>query len=45
LFDVRPGDPIVMLVAASILTATSLLACAGPARRASATADITAALR
>ena len=45
LFDVRPGDPGVMLAAASIVTATTLLACAGPARRASATADVTATLR
>jgi len=34
LFDVRPGDPLVMLAAATIVTAATLAACAGPARRA-----------
>jgi predicted permease len=34
LFDVHPGDPGVMLAAATIVTAASLVACAGPARRA-----------
>ena len=34
LFDVRPGDPLVMLAAAAIVTAATLAACAGPARRA-----------
>ena len=34
LFEVRPGDPLVMLGAATIVTAATLVACAGPARRA-----------
>jgi putative ABC transport system permease protein len=45
LFDVRPGDPGVMLAAAAIVTAASLVACLAPARRASAIAGVTAALR
>jgi putative ABC transport system permease protein len=45
LFDVRGGDPMVMSAAAAIVTLATLLACAGPARRASATADVTATLR
>ena len=34
LFDVRPGDPLVMLAAAAHHDRATLLACAGPARRA-----------
>jgi ABC-type antimicrobial peptide transport system permease subunit len=34
LFDVRPGDPGVMLAAAALIAVASLVACAGPARRA-----------
>ena len=36
LFDVRPGDPVVMLAAATLVIAAALLACIGPARRAAA---------
>ena len=39
LFDVRPGEPLVMLAAALIITAATVLACAGPARRAVAEAS------
>jgi putative ABC transport system permease protein len=45
LFDVRPGDPLVMLGAAAIVAGTAALACAGPARRASGAADVSALLR
>jgi ABC-type antimicrobial peptide transport system permease subunit len=45
LFDVRPGDPGVMLAAAAVVLVATLLACAGPARRASATADVIGTLR
>jgi predicted permease len=45
LFDVRPGDPAVMLAAAAIVTAATLVACAGPARRALAAADPASVLR
>jgi putative ABC transport system permease protein len=34
LFEVRPGDPLVMLGAAAIVTVAALIACAAPARRA-----------
>jgi putative ABC transport system permease protein len=45
LFDVHAGDPVVMLAAAATITVATLLACAGPARRASSTADVTGTLR
>jgi predicted permease len=45
LFDVRPGDPLVMLAAATIVVAASFTACLGPARRASAIAEVTGTLR
>jgi putative ABC transport system permease protein len=45
LFDVRPGDPGVLLSAAAIVIGATVLACAGPARRASTTADVVGALR
>jgi predicted permease len=45
LFNVQPGDPGVMLAAAGTLIVTTVFACAGPARRASATTDIAATLR
>jgi putative ABC transport system permease protein len=35
LFEVRPGDPLVYSVAASLLAAVAMLACYVPARRAS----------
>jgi predicted permease len=44
LFDVRSGDPGVMLAAATIVTAASLLACVGPARRAASTSARTPVL-
>jgi predicted permease len=34
LFSVRPGDPVVMLAAASVIMLATLVACFGPARRA-----------
>jgi putative ABC transport system permease protein len=34
LFEVRAGDPLVLLAAAAIVTLATLLACAVPARRA-----------
>jgi len=34
LFEVRAGDPLVLLAAAAIVTLATLLACAAPARRA-----------
>jgi putative ABC transport system permease protein len=34
LFEVEPADPLTLLAVAAILTATSLLACYVPARRA-----------
>ena len=37
LFDVRPGDPRVLLGAAAIVIAATLLACIPPARRAAGT--------
>jgi predicted permease len=45
LFDVRPGDPGVMIGASAIVVAATLLACAGPARRAVAGADAGIVLR
>ena len=45
LFDVRPTDPTVMIGAALTIVAATLVACAGPARRASRTADLTEQLR
>jgi ABC-type antimicrobial peptide transport system permease subunit len=45
LFDVHPADPGVMLAAAAIVTVASVVACLGPARRASALADVTGTLR
>ena len=45
LFDVRAGDPLVMAAAAAVVALATLAACAGPARRASAMADVTATLR
>ena len=45
LFDVRPGDPVVLTAAAAVVTLATLIACAGPAHRASATTDVTTALR
>jgi putative ABC transport system permease protein len=45
LFDVHPADPSVMLAAAAIVMAASVVACLGPARRAAAIADVTATLR
>lgn len=45
LFDVRPADPAVMLAAAAVVLAASLVACLAPARRASAIADVTGTLR
>jgi putative ABC transport system permease protein len=45
LFDVRPGDPGVMLAASAIVTIATVLACAGPARRASAAGSVIDALR
>jgi putative ABC transport system permease protein len=44
LFDVRPGDPAVMLTAAAIVTTATLLACAGPARRAASPSTVRALL-
>jgi predicted permease len=40
LFDVRPGDPLVMAGAAATITVATLIACAGPARRAGATTSL-----
>jgi hypothetical protein len=34
LFAVRPGDPVVMAAAATLVAAAALVACVGPARRA-----------
>ena len=45
LFDVRAGDPVVTATATAVVTLATLLACAGPARRASATADLAGTLR
>jgi ABC-type antimicrobial peptide transport system permease subunit len=45
LFNVSPNDPGVMFAAAGVLIVTTLLACAGPARHASAPSDIAATLR
>jgi predicted permease len=37
LFDVTPGDPVVLAGAAGVIAAATIAACAGPARRAAAT--------
>src|SRR5262249_6573633 len=45
LFDVRAGDPLVMIASAAILTAATLLACAAPARRAAGLKGVVETLR
>ncbi len=40
LFDVRPNEPLAMLAAAVIVAAATLLACAGPARRAASVSSL-----
>ncbi len=40
LFDVRPNEPLAMLAAAAIVAAATLLACAGPARRAASVSSV-----
>ena len=45
LFEVSPGDPVVMLAASAVVLSATLLACVGPARRAVAAADASVVLR
>jgi hypothetical protein len=45
LFDVRPTDPVVMLAASLAIVCATLVACVGPARRASRTAHLIEQLR
>jgi predicted permease len=45
LFEVRPGDPLVMASAAAVLLTAAVMACLGPAHRAASVADVTTALR
>jgi ABC-type antimicrobial peptide transport system permease subunit len=45
LFEVRPGDPLVMISAAAVLLTAAIVACLGPAHRAASAADLTTTLR
>src|SRR5262245_61999277 len=45
LFDVRAGDPLVMLTSGAIVIAATVLACAAPARRAAGLTEVMETLR